>query len=144
MTQVPAAVGKEVEMKKSIKNKLVAIPLLAASNLLFAAEPALFSTADMDRITAGSHPIFIRSAGPVASGALDTGKLVPGSVIRLPSGALAWISRLLHKSEWHTLHPLSADDAAALNQMVKSGPSVSIRQVNYSGGFNYAYVTSSR
>ncbi|MDB5764645.1 MAG: hypothetical protein JWQ21_3640 [Herminiimonas sp.] len=115
----------------NLKSKLVAIPLLASSTLVFASEAVPLSPADMDHITAGSWPIFENVAGSLSAALASVGSLNFGNAIPLRVGESQLIGQpntdqlaLLNK-----LNMLESAQAIQLNP----GESVTIHQLSPNG-----------
>jgi hypothetical protein len=126
-------------MKANLNSKLVAIPLLAFSNLVFATEAVPLSAADMDRVTAGAQPLFESIAGMLSTFNSDLNRLRLDEFLRLHGQLLPFCQ----------LNPDGSVSIAQINPgnivstiPLTPGESVWIRQAT-SGGVSYTYVVRS-
>jgi hypothetical protein len=156
-------------MKVNLKSKIAAISLLAFSNLVGATEAVPLSTADLDRVTAGSQPLFQSVAGilstfysdlnrprldeflrllgqPVAIGQLDTDLLA--ALRRL--NPIEWVPAANQLKPGEAVSFRQNPDGSVSTAQINPGNIVStmtltpgepvwIRQVT-SGGVSYTYV----
>jgi hypothetical protein len=122
-------------MKANLKSKIAAISLLAFSNLAGATEAVPLSTADLDRVTAGSQPLFQSVAGILS--AFDLNKQRLDEFLRLLGQPVA-IGQLDTDLQ-AALRRLNPIEWVAANQL-KPGESVSFRQLNPDGSVSTAQI----
>lgn len=125
-------------MKVNLKSKIAAISLLAFSNLVGATEAVPLSTADLDRVTAGSQPLFQSVAGILSTFYSDLNRPrldeflrllgQPVAIGQLDTDLLAALRRL-NPIEWVPATQLKPGEAVSFRQLNPDG-SVSTAQIN--------------
>jgi hypothetical protein len=126
-------------MKANLKRKIAAIPLLVFSNMVFATEAVRLNAADLDRVTAGSQPLFESVAGILSTFHSDLNRLRLDEFFRLHGQPV--VIGQLDADQLAALRRLNPIEWVPANQL-KPGELISFRQLNPDGSVSIARINS--
>lgn len=115
-------------MNPNLKCALAALPLLTGSTLCIAAQPLVLDAASMDRVTAGSRPLFERIANVLATLPQGAGDIDSLQFERLSAKQQALLTRALG-GEQITFRQTGPGELTATQQLSSGETLVVVKQL---------------